>query len=256
MPKLPPFRLPSLVKNATDKLNFSASGVGSDMPTLLKSPLAQYESSNQAQEPGSLQKSPSSAHLLSSRRNPLEQDYGPDMSVLLHVALCHSIIIDKRTGKMNSASPDELALVEGAKQQGYIFEGKDYEGVITIRQGHQQNPLRFQLLNTLEFDSVRKRMSVIVRDLQYDTLMLLCKGADSVIKQRLNLEDFQNNAFMSATQIKVDSFANEGLRTLLLASKPLDELFYNQWNVKFQAALGEVIGKDTKIEQLQEEIET
>ena len=99
-------------------------------------------------------------------------------------------------------------------------------------------------------------MSVIVRDLQYDTLMLLCKGADSVIKQRLNLEDFQNNAFMSATQIKVDSFANEGLRTLLLASKPLDELFYNQWNAKFQAALGEVIGKDTKIEQLQEEIET
>ena len=112
------------------------------------------------------------------------------MSVLLHVALCHSIIIDKRTGKMNSASPDELALVEGAKQQGYIFEGKDYEGVITIRQGHLQKPLRFQLLNTLEFDSVRKRMSVIVRDLQYDTLMLLCKGADSVIKQRLNLEDF------------------------------------------------------------------
>ena len=75
--------------------------------------------------------------MLSSRRNPLEQDYGPDVSVLLHVALCHSIIIDKRTGKMNSASPDELALVEGAKQQGYIFEGKDYEGVITIRQGHQ-----------------------------------------------------------------------------------------------------------------------
>ena len=35
-------------------------------------------------------------------------------AVLLHVALCHSIIIDKRTGKMNSASPDELALVEGA----------------------------------------------------------------------------------------------------------------------------------------------
>jgi len=42
---------------------------------------------------------------------------GPNQSVeesLLHLALCHSVVIDKRTGKMNSASPDELALVDGA----------------------------------------------------------------------------------------------------------------------------------------------
>ena len=45
--------------------------------------------------------------------------------VLIHLALCHNIVIDKRTGKMNSASPDELALVEGASQQGYTFEGLD-----------------------------------------------------------------------------------------------------------------------------------
>ena len=36
--------------------------------------------------------------------------------VLLFLALCHDIVIDKRTGKMNAASPDELALVEGAAQ--------------------------------------------------------------------------------------------------------------------------------------------
>ena len=41
--------------------------------------------------------------------------------VCLFLALCHSIVIDKRTKKMNSASPDELALVEGAAQQGYEF---------------------------------------------------------------------------------------------------------------------------------------
>ena len=49
-------------------------------------------------------------------RKELEQEYGDEEAVLLHIALCHSIIIDKRTGKMNSASPDELALVEGAKR--------------------------------------------------------------------------------------------------------------------------------------------
>ncbi len=35
--------------------------------------------------------------------------------VMLHLALCHSVIIDTRSGKMNSASPDETALVQGAK---------------------------------------------------------------------------------------------------------------------------------------------
>ena len=52
--------------------------------------------------------------------------------VLLHLALCHSVIIDKRTNKMNSASPDELALVEGALNQGFAFEGKDGEGNIKV----------------------------------------------------------------------------------------------------------------------------
>ena len=86
--------------------------------------------------------------------------------VLLHLALCHSIVIDKRTDKMNSASPDELALVEGAAKQGFVFQGKDGDGVISILRKRDNQVLRYELLNTLEFDSTRKRMSVIIRDLK------------------------------------------------------------------------------------------
>ena len=43
------------------------------------------------------------------------------------------MIIDKRTNKLNSASPDELALVEGAANQGFSFESKDGEGLIQIK---------------------------------------------------------------------------------------------------------------------------
>jgi len=32
-------------------------------------------------------------------------------AVLLHLALCHTVIIDPKSGKYNSSSPDELALV-------------------------------------------------------------------------------------------------------------------------------------------------
>ena len=46
--------------------------------------------------------------------------------------------------------------------------------------------LQYTLLNVLEFDSNRKRMSVIVRDHQSQDIRLICKGADEVISKRLN----------------------------------------------------------------------
>ena len=67
--------------------------------------------------------------------------------------------------------------------------------------------LRYELLNTLEFDSTRKRMSVIVRDLQTQEIRLICKGADSIIKERLDLTDSANSAFMDTTQKYVDAYA-------------------------------------------------
>lgn len=42
----------------------------------------------------------------------------------------------------------------------------------------------FDVLATLEFNSDRKRMSVIVRTPE-DQLLLMCKGADSIILKRL-----------------------------------------------------------------------
>ena len=45
-------------------------------------------------------------------------------AVLMHLALCHTVVIDKRKGTFNSSSPDEIALLEGVKAQGYVFMGK------------------------------------------------------------------------------------------------------------------------------------
>ena len=38
---------------------------------------------------------------------------------------------------------------------------------------------------------------------------------------------------MEETQIKVDEYATEGLRTLLLARKEIDEEYYEEWNERF-----------------------
>lgn len=50
----------------------------------------------------------------------------------MHLALCHSIVIDARNGKYNASSPDELALVNGAKYLGNIFEHRDEENNIFL----------------------------------------------------------------------------------------------------------------------------
>jgi magnesium-transporting ATPase (P-type) len=41
--------------------------------------------------------------------------------VLKHLALCHTVVIDPKSGKYNAASPDELAIINGAKELGAKF---------------------------------------------------------------------------------------------------------------------------------------
>lgn len=43
------------------------------------------------------------------------------------------------------------------------------------------SPIRYEVLDVLEFTSDRKRMSVVVRDCQSGEIFLLSKGADEAI---------------------------------------------------------------------------
>jgi magnesium-transporting ATPase (P-type) len=54
----------------------------------------------------------------------------------------------------------------------------------------------------------------------------LTKGADSIIYKRLNAE---RSPALKDTEAFVDKYAEEGLRTLLLAQRTLQEDEYNQW---------------------------
>lgn len=61
----------------------------------------------------------------------------------------------------NASSPDELALVMAAKFFGYAFVGRDEDSNMIIRLPNGKKS-QYKLLNVLEFNSSRKRMSVIV----------------------------------------------------------------------------------------------
>jgi magnesium-transporting ATPase (P-type) len=169
--------------------------------------------------------------------------------MLLHLALCHTIVIDERTGKYNASSPDELALVNAAKFFGAEFVKRDEENNMIIN--FEGKKLSYRLMNILEFNSTRKRMSVILEDPQGEYI-LLTKGADSIIKERLNM---QASPFFRDSQIQVDAFAEEGLRTLFLAKRKLSKKEYLEWNAKFEAAMQTISNRDEEVARVNEEIE-
>jgi magnesium-transporting ATPase (P-type) len=84
--------------------------------------------------------------------------------VILNLAICHTIIIENKNGKLNynASSPDELALVNAARFFGVKYVDRDEENNIFVDfKGERQ---KWKLLNLIEFNSTRKRMTVVVRD--------------------------------------------------------------------------------------------
>lgn len=103
---------------------------------------------------------------------------------MLSLALCHTIIIDEKDSQKlyNSSSPDEIALANFAKLCNFEYYGLDEEQSMMIKTENDIEKFRF--LNLLEFNSTRKRMSVIIEDNQ-GRKILYCKGADSMVLPRL-----------------------------------------------------------------------
>lgn len=84
----------------------------------------------------------------------------------------------------NASSPDELALVNGMRHFGFAFDDRDIDDNIVIKFKPNNSVLKYKLLHIIEFSSDRKRMSVIVRN-EEGKVMIICKGADSIINARL-----------------------------------------------------------------------
>jgi phospholipid-transporting ATPase len=78
--------------------------------------------------------------------------------------------------RYEAESPDEAALVVAAKVFGF-FMIKRTNTTITLRERMPDgsHDREYDVLNLLEFNSTRKRMSVIVKDRQTGRMVLYCK---------------------------------------------------------------------------------
>ncbi|XP_064133722.1 phospholipid-transporting ATPase IG isoform X6 [Loxodonta africana] len=149
------------------------------------------------------------------------------------LCLCHTVemktndTVDGATESAEftyvSSSPDEIALVKGAK--------------------------KYELLHTLHFDSVRRRMSVIVKT-QIGEIYLFCKGADSAVFPRVPVDEIE------PTKRHVEHSAMDGYRTLCVAFKKITPDDYEKINRQLVEVKLALQDREEKMEKVFDDIET
>ncbi|GMI76738.1 Aminophospholipid ATPase 9 [Hibiscus trionum] len=174
------------------------------------------------------------------------------------LAICHTAIpeVDEETGRISyeAESPDEAAFVVAAKELGFEFYERTQTSISLYEFDLSGKKVKrsYNLLNILEFSSSRKRMSVILRN-EEGKLLLLCKGADSVMFERLAKN---GQEFAEQTKEHIEEYADVGLRTLVLAYRDIDEEEYVEFNEKFTEAKNVVsANREEMIEEVAEKIE-
>ncbi|XP_068154380.1 phospholipid-transporting ATPase ID isoform X8 [Drosophila tropicalis] len=166
------------------------------------------------------------------------------------LALCHTVMAETVDGRLEyqAQSPDEAALVSAARNFGFVFRTRTPNSITIEVMGRLEE---YELLHILDFNNVRKRMSVILR--RGNAVVLYCKGADNVIYDRLHggQEDLK-----ARTQDHLNKFAGEGLRTLVLAERRLTEQYYNDWRMRQQEASLAMDSREQRLNAIYEEIES
>ncbi|RAL59165.1 hypothetical protein DID88_006721 [Monilinia fructigena] len=139
---------------------------------------------------------------------------------MLALALCHSVISETIPGdppkiEFRAQSPDEAALVATARDVGFTVLGNSPNGILLNIQGQERE---YRVLNQLEFNSTRKRMSAIIR-MPDNKIILFC------------------------------------LRTLCIAQRELGEKEYQDWNREHELAAAAIQDREDKLEAVSDMIE-
>uniref|UniRef100_A0A4W3IKA7 Phospholipid-transporting ATPase n=1 Tax=Callorhinchus milii TaxID=7868 RepID=A0A4W3IKA7_CALMI len=136
------------------------------------------------------------------------------------MAVCHTAVPEKHGDQIiyQASSPDEGALVNAAKELGFVFSGRTPDSVF--------------------IECVRQ-------------LRLYCKGADNVIYERLS----EKSKYKEMTLNHLEMFATEGLRTLCFAVADISEREYKNWSAIYQTAATSIQHRILKLEECYELIE-
>ncbi|KAG7458983.1 hypothetical protein MATL_G00226380 [Megalops atlanticus] len=157
-------------------------------------------------------------------------------------------------------SPDEAALVHAARAYGCTLRARASEQLTVDLPGVGR--LAVRILHVLPFDSTRKRMSVVVRHPLTGQVVVYTKGADSVIMDLTATPKGDAQAIKESMDIKektqrhLDEYAREGLRTLCIAKKVLQEDEYELWLKRHAFAETSIENREELLLESAERLET
>lgn len=136
---------------------------------------------------------------------------------------------------------------------GLVYEGEEKEKNTSrlIRTVKYKNKIfKYHLLQILEFDSDRKRMSILLRDLQTGKVILMCKGAETAILNNCVAGNVQS------CDADIKTFAKQGWRTLALSYRYLSNEEYQSVETMIKNAYNDILNRKEKLTKVYSEIES
>jgi hypothetical protein len=172
------------------------------------------------------------------------------------MAVCHTVVPETNdadpTGPAiyQAESPDEGALTKAARDLGFEFVQRTADGIVVRRKnGGAATDLPFRIYGVHEFNSTRKRMSVVASgpDGRY---LIMVKGADNVIFERAHVEPTR-----ATLEAHLTRFASDGLRTLVLAQRELSPAEFEAWRAAHHAASVALTKREERLAEVAEAFE-
>ena len=162
------------------------------------------------------------------------------------LAVAHTVVIDNESGIYQSESPDEEALVAAGEKFGWNFVGRRGDKVTLRRtcsssENFENLEIVFDIIATIPFDSTRKRMSVVAIHPLTRRVVVYCKGADNIIFERA--AGYAEETSRELLEEHLRSFANDGLRTLVLAMRVLEGHEYDDFFKLWKESQSVVVGR-------------
>lgn len=169
------------------------------------------------------------------------------------LCLCHSIHIDSSNHEYQASSPDEYSFIKFCQKIGIIYKGesKTENSSQLIKSFQYCNTMKnYEVLHVLDFDSTRKRMSIIVRCMETQNILVLCKGAESSIFEKTISEN------VDLVNQQINEFAKLGWRTLAIAYKEINQTELDSYDSILNDAYNDISSRSTKLSSAFDKIES
>lgn len=178
---------------------------------------------------------------------------------LLSLALCNDVIPERKgpgnledqgPDEYHAQSPDEVALVQAARDLGVSFYLRDNDSLLYVNFLGEKQVYRY--LENIEFSSERKRMTAFIErvDKEDDFVYVFCKGADDMIISLL--DESVDPQFIETTQQHLRTFAQSGLRTLVFSYRKVSKAEFSSWHTLWHDATVQAVssGSNARLVEL------